>query len=126
MFDKIMESLGNMTQEYNTETPEGTSGLFAQNTLMNIPNQINQGRMGQINALRTAYGMGEMEPQGMDNLTLNASRIGAAQRAQERANQAKELGEQQSQENPYSDYMMDNINETLKGYRDTNAGLFGR
>lgn len=124
--ENILDALGGLTQEYNTETPEGSSGLFAQNTLMNIPNQINQGRMGQINAIRSAYGMNEMKPQGMENLALNASRVGAAQRAQERALQAKEYGDMAAQENPYADYTLENINETLRGLRGTNAGLFGR
>ena len=118
----FMQSIGSgLMNRYDQNTKEGQAGLFGTSALNNLANQIGGSGVNQMNAIRSAYGLSNIDAQGMPNLFSQGARISEAGNIQRDADAQKKYWEalygKSTQE---VDSLRDSLQEMIKAMKAGN------
>lgn len=118
----FMQSIGSgLMNRYDQNTKEGQAGLFGTSVLNNLANQIGGSGVNQMNAIRSAYKLDNIDAQGMPNLFSQGARVSEAGNIQRDADAQKKYWEAlYGKSTPEVDGLRDSLQEMIRAMKAGN------
>lgn len=118
----FMQSIGSgLMNRYDQNTKEGQAGLFGTSVLNNLANQIGGSGVNQMNAIRSSYGINNIDTQGMPNLFSQGARVSEAGNIQRDADAQKKYWEAlYGKSTPEVDGLRDSLQEMIRAMKAGN------